>query len=665
MEDAQEHSGRAGDIALPGAAADLQRDGRHVPRSDGTAFPASAAAADSAAGAGSRRVQDVAVIPSSAVVAGTGLDAALAGLNLDRLSAAQLLEVAVDAERLQDFASVIASEALAAFGRNELADRAKDHALETGAGSRATAHPDSSASGTSEVEAGRTAASTVRQHAVSAQTQPAAEEETGTVAFRAFREAVSRGLPRFSGDEVACALDVASRTGKTRLLDAMFASACFPRALALVKAGTIDRARFGFLITQTRSLDAHAALELDDLVASWPNGLSRRAFTRRVRTAVAVADARDAAARHAQVCQDRSVQFIPVEDGAAILSVYGPADALLTAYRRLDAAARTQSASPAGPGSTFGLDATSGIASASGANPESGFRGGECVGADGRTLAQRRFDLLTGVDFGPDGRATIDGSSGTINGVTGARSRVPAQTRVNVTVPALTLLGLANLPGHLDGYGPIPPAMATAIAADAPTWTRILTDPITGRILNTRQYSYRPDTETLRYLRARHTTCTVPCCTTPSDRAEIDHVVPFDHDHPDRGGPTNAWNLGPGCKNHHQGKTLGILHAETIGARHGPVTIRWHLPSGRYYDRHEDDDPITASTSTRILQALEAGAAQEQPLAVPPGGPPPPSSETAPQQREGNRFPVDTALPPPGTENVPQCHVPADDPPPF
>ncbi|WP_127129364.1 DUF222 domain-containing protein, partial [Georgenia sp. SYP-B2076] len=54
--------------------------------------------------------------------------------------------------------------------------------------------------------------------------------------------------------------------------------------------------------------------------------------------------------------------------------------------------------------------------------------------------------------------------------------------RVNVTVPLTTLLG-GTEPGTLDGYGPIDPATARALALGG-TWRRLVTDPLSGQVLD-------------------------------------------------------------------------------------------------------------------------------------------------------------------------------------
>src|SRR5207248_2123178 len=59
----------------------------------------------------------------------------------------------------------------------------------------------------------------------------------------------------------------------------------------------------------------------------------------------------------------------------------------------------------------------------------------------------------------------------------------PTKVVVRVTVPISTLMGLDDQPGDLAGYGPIPAAVARDIAAGG-TWKRLLTDPVSGMLLD-------------------------------------------------------------------------------------------------------------------------------------------------------------------------------------
>lgn len=50
-------------------------------------------------------------------------------------------------------------------------------------------------------------------------------------------------------------------------------------------------------------------------------------------------------------------------------------------------------------------------------------------------------------------------------------------------------------------------------------------------------------------------TCVFPHCTTPARRCDHDHVVPYDHGRPGRGGPSCDCNVAPLCRHHHRLKT--------------------------------------------------------------------------------------------------------------
>lgn len=73
--------------------------------------------------------------------------------------------------------------------------------------------------------------------------------------------------------------------------------------------------------------------------------------------------------------------------------------------------------------------------------------------------------------------------------------------------------------------------------------------------------TYRPGARVAAFVRAAYRTCTFPNCDVPAVRCQIDHLVPFDHDDPGRGGWTIVTNLQPVCVFHHQAKTSGAWSA--------------------------------------------------------------------------------------------------------
>ncbi|MEI4270185.1 hypothetical protein TEK04_00475 [Klenkia sp. LSe6-5] len=88
--------------------------------------------------------------------------------------------------------------------------------------------------------------------------------------------------------------------------------------------------------------------------------------------------------------------------------------------------------------------------------------------------------------------------------------------------------------------------------------------------------AYRPTAAQYRYLRARDRHCRFPGCRQTALHADADHVVPYDHHNPARGGKTCVRNLVMLCRRHHLLKTHapgwafrldpdGTLHVTTPG----------------------------------------------------------------------------------------------------
>ena len=179
---------------------------------------------------------------------------------------------------------------------------------------------------------------------------------------------------------------------------------------------------------------------------------------------------------------------------------------------------------------------------------------------------------------GPAGGAGTDGTAGgagtaagaadragTAGGVSGVRA-----LRVSLTMPLSTWLGLAAEPGVLDGYGPIPAALARQIAAEAArdhptttTWRCIPVDDVHRTVLGVGDTIPTPRHDPTPRMR-NLATAADPCCVWPncSRRAvscDLDHRVPFDHDRPEHGGPTCPCNIAPLCRRHHRLKGTGLI----------------------------------------------------------------------------------------------------------
>ena len=142
---------------------------------------------------------------------------------------------------------------------------------------------------------------------------------------------------------------------------------------------------------------------------------------------------------------------------------------------------------------------------------------------------------------------------------------------VNLTIDLPTLLGLAENPGQLSGYGPIPASVARELAADG-KWRKFITDPTTGNLLDFGRESYLPPQALRDFLLARDRTCRFPGCRRSGIKGEIDHAIPWEE-----GGETSPKNLGLLCKRHHQLKTHGGWKLESFE----DGSCEWTSPLGK------------------------------------------------------------------------------------
>jgi hypothetical protein len=144
---------------------------------------------------------------------------------------------------------------------------------------------------------------------------------------------------------------------------------------------------------------------------------------------------------------------------------------------------------------------------------------------------------------------------------------------VNVTIDLPTLLGLAENPGQLSGYGAIPASVARELASDA-TWKRFITDPQTGNLLDYGREKYEPPQALVDFLLARDRTCRFPGCRQPASRADIDHAKSWES-----GGETKPENLGLLCRRHHRLKT----HGRWALVSNSDGSCEWTSPAGKKY----------------------------------------------------------------------------------
>ncbi|GAA1754713.1 HNH endonuclease signature motif containing protein [Kocuria aegyptia] len=362
-------------------------------------------------------------------------------------------------------------------------------------------------------------------------------------------------------DEIGPALRLPAGTALRRVEDAVLLAESLPEVLEALEQGLAGVRQAGVLVELWRELVRDAdglppQLQapvrsvrriVDELLLRAPDSTAAqlRAYARRRRAGLLRETEEQ---RHRLALRDRRVWVEPREDGMAQLCALLDAATAHAIQDRLDTL--VDRADPAVPAAPVEVVATG--ASATPALPPTAASDGGPSGVDAgttgrRTVPQLRADVLADL--------LLDGEPADLPGhLRGIRGHV------TVTVPVLALLrdareglpgSVEGLPGtfpcaELEGYGPIPVGLAERIAARAPSWSRILTHPVTGTVLDRDRSTYAVPADLKRRLRARDGTCRFPGCRRRASRCDLDHTVAWAD-----GGRTSADNLAHLCRHHH------------------------------------------------------------------------------------------------------------------
>lgn len=195
------------------------------------------------------------------------------------------------------------------------------------------------------------------------------------------------------------------------------------------------------------------------------------------------------------------------------------------------------------------------------------------------------------------------------------------RTHVLVTVPLSSLIGQDDTPADLAGYGPIDATTARALAQGG-VWRRLVTDDLSGTVLDVGRTTYRPPAALADHVRYRDRTCTFPGCPVPAHHCDLDHTRDWSPapDDPHPPGSTSDTNLGPACPRHHRAKH----HARFALHQPEPGVHEWTDPTGhRYRTRPGTDHPTEHLTGPLRLRAPALGDLPDPPAPGDEDDPPP------------------------------------------
>ena len=369
----------------------------------------------------------------------------------------------------------------------------------------------------------------------------------------------------YAADELAPALHLATGTAQAQLDRATALDEHLAPTRDLWEAGLLDERRIAVIVDGVRHLTPEVASRVQARVLPAAPNQTAAQLRAAVRRAVIDTDPAGAEDRHRAAHADRGVQLYPEPDGMATLSATMSAPDAVGCFERLTRLAR-------------GLGA-----------------------ADPRSMDARRSDLLAGLVLGriiagevtagePAADPAADAEAGqsedpaaTSTEAAGAGPVVvrpvgPGEPLVHVVIDFETLRGAAEHAADLAGYGPITADAARAVAADA-VWRRIVTDPLTGTVIDVGRTTYRPPAGLADLVRARDGTCRFPGCGRSAAGCELDHLVPF----PD--GPTSAGNLADECSRHHHLKHDTDWHVVALPGG----ALEWKSPTGATYRTYPRD----------------------------------------------------------------------------
>lgn len=357
--------------------------------------------------------------------------------------------------------------------------------------------------------------------------------------------------------EIACALRMPEVTVDGMITTSEALMNRFPLTMDALRLGEISYRHAEVLVDQAKTLSDEMTIQFEDEALPGAMKLTVTKFRAHAKLVRERLDPESITERVARSAQDRRLDFVPADDGMAWLNLYTTAPEATSIYTAVRGNA-TALQHPSDPRTLTQLTAdvcTEALSAAlSGEIEPAAARSGAKSADTGATPDWR--------DFFPMEPQTVGPAFGRI------------RTTVTVTVPAMTLLGKSDEPGLLDGYGPIDPDTARALAGQSNTWYRLLTDPSTGVPISLDSTTYRPSKAMKRFLRYRDGTCRFPGCNRAARHCDIDHTKAAEF-----GGPTECDNLSHLCRKHHR-----LKHQTTWQVRQtGSGTLEWRSPGNRVY----------------------------------------------------------------------------------
>ena len=403
----------------------------------------------------------------------------------------------------------------------------------------------------------------------------------------------------YAPDEVGVALHLSRGTACARIGPARRLLATLPDTFALWEAGRIDTSKARAIDEATVVLSDQHARTVEARVLPRAAGQTLAQLKAALARAVIAADPDGAEQRHRQARRDRRVVLTPEADGMASLWALLTATQAAGAYTWLTRLARGLGADDPRSMDTRRADLLAALLS--------GRRSSTPTPASPTRAATPPTRAATAQPAAPTPAPTAaTARPRTAHRVRAGPSRpvTPGKPLIQVVIPYSTLTGTDHQPAELAGHGPIPASLAREVATDS-IWHRLVTDPLSGTLLDHGRTTYHPPAALADHVKARDLYCRFPGCRRRAADAELDHITPWAD-----GGTTSEPNLAATCTHHHRLKPHAPgWHVHT----HPDGRLTWTTPT-----RHQH------TTRPHDYRPDPAPALPEAPATKDPGPDPPP-----------------------------------------
>ncbi|MFI8694551.1 HNH endonuclease [Dietzia maris] len=331
----------------------------------------------------------------------------------------------------------------------------------------------------------------------------------------------------------------------------------YPEILSAMAQGRLDLQAAKILASQmaTVHVDVLEAVQrrvVEEYLAAIEGGvrLGEKAIRGNVDAIIARYDSNGIRLRRQEAARTRGVRLHKGVDGMSSVSAILATEEAAVLAEALDQRVKDHKYADAQAAASTQAD----TANADTANAGDRAAAGE---VEDYSIAERRADALMSLVCGDAGLAGAAGRAGRPGqpGAPGAGVALRPKVTVIATGNDARDAGGARVEFARTGQAALQALLDMLATSDGATFEPI--DPRIGAADDSRAaLQYRPSAQLARRIRLRDGTCRHPGCAIPAEACDLDHVVPFDHADPRRGGHTIEANLAAMCRRHHRFKTF-------------------------------------------------------------------------------------------------------------